>query len=233
MLLAHGADIAAVENNYERMSPLHEAALGGYKEIVDLLLAKGANINQADGRKNTPLDRALSKERTEVADLLRSKGGVSNPDASAGTGGRVAGPNKKARMKNLKAAVTNNTLMAAVITNNVQEVRKALEENPSLADTKIVGRSLLHLACSAGRTEVAAELIARGANVRSVSDLDGMTPLHEAAKKGSKELVEMLLAKGADANAKNKKGKTALDLATENKREEAAGVLRAHMGIQK
>ena len=44
-------------------------------------------------------------------------------------------------------------------------------------------------------------------------DINGYTPLHQAAKKGSLSNVKVLAAATPDVNAKNKWGKTPLDIA--------------------
>ena len=46
------------------------AAFGGYKEIVELLIAKGADVNPKNDRGQTPLDWADK----EIAALLRKHG---------------------------------------------------------------------------------------------------------------------------------------------------------------
>ena len=52
-------------------TPLHDAASMGHKEIVELLLAKGANVNAKNNYGNTPLDLASG----ETANFLRKHGG--------------------------------------------------------------------------------------------------------------------------------------------------------------
>lgn len=226
-LLAHGADIGAMEKTLDGMMPIHEASAGGHKEVVDLLLKKGANVNQMDRSGKTPLDWALSKGRQDMAALLREKGGTSNVTSTRPVGIAAlfrASTDEIARLN----ALTQDVLAAAVMTNNVEEIKKVLDGNPLLVNIKIEGRSPLHLACSLGKIEVAAELIARGANIELVSDTEGTTPLQEAASKGYKDLAEMLLKKGADARAKDKNGKTALDLATETEHGDVAQILRPY-----
>jgi cytohesin len=44
------------------------------KEIAELLIAKGADVNARDWEGNTPLDRAIQGKQTEIADLLRKHG---------------------------------------------------------------------------------------------------------------------------------------------------------------
>ena len=54
---------------------MHYAALEGRKEIVELLIAKGGDVNVKTEDGLTPLDRAIKYQRTETADLLRKHGG--------------------------------------------------------------------------------------------------------------------------------------------------------------
>ena len=56
---------------YEGHTPLHMAVDWGYKEIVELLLVNGVDVNAKDEFGDTPLDWADG----EIADLLRKHGG--------------------------------------------------------------------------------------------------------------------------------------------------------------
>ena len=73
-----GADVNAQDNDI-RWTPLHVAAAFGHKEIAELLIAKGADVNakreSGDFEGETPLDNAIKYKRTETADLLRKHGG--------------------------------------------------------------------------------------------------------------------------------------------------------------
>ena len=61
------------------MTPLHLAAVNGHKEIVELLIAKGADVNEkiasGSNKNKTPLDFAVIKKQNETANLLRKHGG--------------------------------------------------------------------------------------------------------------------------------------------------------------
>ena len=54
---------------------MHYAARNGRKEIVELLIAKGADVNARRMNGRTPLDAAIIRNHTETADLLRKHGG--------------------------------------------------------------------------------------------------------------------------------------------------------------
>jgi len=62
---------------------LHRAAWYGRKEIVVLLIAKGADVNAKDNDGETPLDSANKNGRTEIADLLRKHGGKTGEELKA------------------------------------------------------------------------------------------------------------------------------------------------------
>ena len=62
--------------NKNRWTALHEAAFGGRKETVELLISNGADVNAKGESGRTPLDLATqSKRNLETADLLRKHGG--------------------------------------------------------------------------------------------------------------------------------------------------------------
>ena len=53
----------------------------GHKEIVELLLAKGADVNAKGWDGRTPVDYAIRKE--ELANLLRKHGGKTGEELKA------------------------------------------------------------------------------------------------------------------------------------------------------
>jgi len=57
--------------NKNRWTALHEAAFGGRKEIVELLISNGAHVNAKTKNDQTPLDFAIRFKRTKTAELLR------------------------------------------------------------------------------------------------------------------------------------------------------------------
>ena len=63
--------------NVKKAIPIHNDAKEGINEIVELLIAKGADVN-VKSRGRTPLDWA--KDITEIADLLRKHGGLLSRD---------------------------------------------------------------------------------------------------------------------------------------------------------
>jgi ankyrin repeat protein len=80
MLLAKGANVNAVDKC--RGTALVYAIRNGYKEVVEMLLAKGANIDVANG--GTALQCAVRNGHKGIVEMLLGKG--VNVDAADGGG---------------------------------------------------------------------------------------------------------------------------------------------------
>ena len=82
--LKAGTDVSAKNKSGDREStPLHYAAVRGHKETAELLIAEGADMNANSDNGGTPLDWAIEKNCTEVADLLRKHGGKTGDEMKA------------------------------------------------------------------------------------------------------------------------------------------------------
>jgi hypothetical protein len=111
---------------------------------------------------------------------------------------------------------------------NIKAVEQHLASGTDVnAEDDLYGDTPLLWAAGFGHKEVAALLIAKGADVNAKDDT-GMTPLNYAAIGGHTEVTELLIAKGADVNAKAADGVTPLDWAEEHP--ETADLFRKHSG---
>ncbi|KAF0191297.1 MAG: yahDC [Gammaproteobacteria bacterium] len=72
-LIEHGAAIDEREKRYGRTA-LHTAAKGGHVEVVEVLLARGADVNGGDGLGFTALHLAVWQGRAEVVEVLLAHG---------------------------------------------------------------------------------------------------------------------------------------------------------------
>ena len=80
--LAAGTDVNV--KGMGNMTPLHEATVGGHKEIAELLIGAGADLNAKEGvGGNTPLNIAIAIKHPETADLLRKHGGKTGAELKA------------------------------------------------------------------------------------------------------------------------------------------------------
>ena len=71
--LANGTDVNA-QNGPVGRTPLHEAALRGHKEVVELVIDKDADVNAKNWEGGTPLHYAALTGRKEIAELLIDNG---------------------------------------------------------------------------------------------------------------------------------------------------------------
>ena len=74
----------------------------------------------------------------------------------------------------------------------------------------------------ASRSARAADIAPTIAELRAA----GATPLHIAASWSRRDVLQLFLASGADPGARDKNGKTALDLAVDNQQGEIVEILR-------
>jgi ankyrin repeat protein len=73
LLLVHGAH-PNVRDTVDGNTPLIIAVGKGYKDVAEVLLANGADVNAAD-KMGTPLAWAIHTGHTDIANFLRQHGG--------------------------------------------------------------------------------------------------------------------------------------------------------------
>ncbi|MFC1652083.1 ankyrin repeat domain-containing protein [Planctomycetota bacterium] len=140
-LIAKGVSVNSLASDSGMMTPLHEAAISGRKEVVEILLGNGAKIDALDNMAYTVLHRAVEHGHATVAKLLIDKGA------------------------NLNAKTLNNwtPLHRAAIGghNDTVELLIAHGADVSVKDSR--GRTALDLAKQRGHTEIVELLKKHGA----------------------------------------------------------------------
>ena len=168
--LAAGTDVNANDGGW---TPLWYAADEGHKEIVELLIAKGADVNVKNKGDVTPLYGAARSGRKEVAELLIAKGADVNARDDVG---RIP----------LHIATGGDH-------KEIVELLIAKGADVNAKNDKFVG-TFLHWAAVGGQNETVKLLIANGADVNA-KDEDGDTPLDWAIDRPGRTKTADLLRK--------------------------------------
>ena len=239
-------------------TPLLHAAEGGHKEIIELLIAKGADVNAKNLRGETSLYDVVGRGHKEIAELLIAAGADVNAKDNDGSTPLHNAAKHDEVVELLIAAGADvnakNTLgwtpLDRAITSNLTETADLLRKHGGKTGADIS----IHKAAEEGNIEAVKRHLAAGVDVNAkdkyewtevieYEKLFGVAPLQHAAYWGRKEIAELLIAKGADINAKNDNGDTALDSARKESRQhtplveaakqEIADLLRKHGGKTK
>jgi ankyrin repeat protein len=193
-LLAHDPELLELPGSRER-SALIAAAGGGHMELVQLLLARGADPRrrQSDGAR--ALDRAAAAgDRAVVEHLLAHDHWLLD---LPGKGERTA--------LGAAAAGGHAALVGLLLTRGADPCRRSPD-----------GGHALEAACSQGRGPVAEALLAHDPRLVDLPGWHERTALCAAADAGHAELVRFLLARGADPRRRDVDGCSALYFAARN-----------------
>ena len=187
LLFAHGLNPNSMVSSAYRITLLHTAATAGSKDMVELLVTKGADVNAEDSEGGTPLWYAKGKNHTDVVELLNKYGARSEMPVQA--------------------------LLDAVRDGRIEQVKTLIEKGANMNARDYQGRTPLHLAAAKGDTDIAELLVKGGADVNAKSDTLGTTALIVAIQNGHRDTAKLLVANGADVNAKGVENQTALHCA--------------------
>jgi hypothetical protein len=171
---------AISDSAMQKLGPpaLAYAAHGGDKEIVDVLLAKGVDVNSRNEFGSTVLYTASLRGHEKVVGLLLAKGADVNAER----------------------ADSSTALHAASSRGNSETVKVLLARG---ADVSVRGGyfdTALQAASSSGNEETVKVLLAEGANVNLKGGYYG-TALHAASYFGHEKIVRLLLDAGADVTS--------------------------------
>jgi ankyrin repeat protein len=222
--LAKGIDINT--GSTRNGTALHYAAREGHKEVVELLLANGADVNAGS---RTAAELAMNSGHTEIVELLMSKGADVSPLHLA------IHLKDEARTRSLIEAGADihkgtkygtTPLHIAVGAGLKSIVALLIEKGADIHKRNKYGTTPLHMAVDAGLKSIVELLIEKGADVNAKDNWD-WTPLHSAVY-GHKEIVEMLITRGANVNARDGDSRTPLSYAKQKGYNEIAEILRKH-----
>lgn len=195
---------------FYKTSLLAEAVKHDRQEIAQLLISKGARVNDADDTGKTPLMRAVESGNLPMARLLAENG--ANVDE------QCIFP---------RLGVDTYLSMIAAERGDQAMVNLLLEQGARVDQKNKQGWTLLMWAANKGQEAVARLLLAKGAFVDGRSNV-GMTPLMQAAAKGHIAIVRLLIENHANINEQNVNGGSPLMWAVDEGHIEIVRLLLEH-----
>ena len=224
LLLENGADIDATNHNGE--SALFLAAAGGHAKLANFLIDAGASLWSYTNTGKSPLDAATSAGSSAIVSaILNAK---LHYAAAKGQTGVIA---RLAAMSEVSLNATNRdgwtALGIAAAHGHVEVVRDLLELGASVStgsdplrlvnslvtveapEIELIGRDIKALLMAARKTHASAKSPVKGAGVATQGD-----HLVERAAANDFGVVAQMLADGVQADMPNKRGLTALHVAS-------------------
>jgi ankyrin repeat protein len=178
------------------------AAQQGRKEIVELLLERGALADLPDSSGWTPFMWASLYGYKDAAEMLWEK-----------TASRAAKDRRKATEDGLKLKKTSLTdiknFVDASTKGDINTVAAYLDRGLAIINQVNGGHSALTMAAFKGHKNIVELLLEKGA-LLEMRNSGGITPLMCAAGEGHTDIVELLWKKGASPNVRNNKNHTPL-----------------------
>ena len=226
-LIKAGADVNSVQNG-TKLTPIIIASAMLHGDVVDLLLANGANPNAIDSRGYTALH--LVVRDTDYGMDLRTKDTVTRIVKALLA--QKADPN--IRLVQEHPAATGNevslggatALILAAEVNNFDVVKALLDAGADPKATTDAGHSALHMAAGGGTDvqrmrspeeralaiKTVQLLVDKGVGVDDTGQF-GWTAFETATYQGMTDVMEYLAGKGADVNHMDVFGQTPLSVA--------------------
>ncbi|XP_067097552.1 ankyrin repeat and SOCS box protein 2-like [Osmerus mordax] len=206
--------------------PLHEAAVHGTKECLDILLkANPEVIDRCTLKQQTPLFLAVVVDNVICVQSLLERGAnpdIADKDKETPLYKACEGDNCEivALLLDFGARVNKQCIQGwtalheAVSRNNVEICETLVKAGAKLSPVNIYGISPLFVAAQSGHVQALTFLMNNGADINSCAH-DGATALYEACKNGHGDIVELLLSQRADANKPTKAGLMPIHIAAQ------------------
>uniref|UniRef100_A0A6P7H3I6 Ankyrin-3-like n=1 Tax=Diabrotica virgifera virgifera TaxID=50390 RepID=A0A6P7H3I6_DIAVI len=174
---------------------LHYACQENLKDIIEILIRRGSNLDAKTYNGETPLHICVRKGYLEAAKRLIESGARSH----------------------LEGGVSGNSPVHLAAQYNQQEILEYLFKMGISANFQTVdGYSLLHVAARFNQPQIVTFLLQNGANIEGKIISRGTTALHLASSSNCCDVIKVLLNKGADVMATDKKGRRPLDFVYEH-----------------
>jgi ankyrin repeat protein len=174
-------DPQSIHSRYGGIYPLHQAVRHAQKEIAEILIAKGADVNKfgKDITEFAPFEftavtEAIRRNNIDLIKMFVAKGADVNKLTSLG----------------------ESYLHFTAFLNRPELAEYFIDLGLDVNIKKNGNMTPLHIAAVAGNKEVAELLIKKGADL-DLRSTDGGTPLHFAIAAGHQDMEELLRCRGA------------------------------------
>jgi len=191
------------DRNLSGWTPLNIAVCFQGRDMVEYLIAQGANINKNDKTYDlTPLQFSTMLGLRDLAKLLLDRGAL------------IDGRDRKGQTALHVACRSYRKDIAELLISQGADLEARMDEGLTpLLEVFAVGSTDSSQNPPRSMTaDMASWLLSKGAKIDAKAD-GGYTALHVAAYSGNTAAVEFLLSKGADINARSNDGQTPLALA--------------------
>jgi len=228
-LIEKGAEVNVRDG--EGASPLDYAAWQGSLDVVAMLLAHGARLNESATQTGaTPINEAAYRGHTAVIQyLLQFHPNLEIPDKK-GYGPlenaiRMGKEDSALLLLEPEAKFSDDAVEIAIKRDESRLIRELLRRKKDGGATLESGFTPLDLAASSGSVNATRVLLESGADANAAGR-NGSTPLEDASLKGFESIVTLLLDHGAQVNQVNSdSGTTALYAAAAFGRDEIVKLL--------
>jgi ankyrin repeat protein len=195
----------------EAKEGLLEAAGRGDLAIVNRLIAAGANLEQRDGQRQTPLLLAVAGNHVAVAKALLAAGASPNAQAAnqdtpwllAGASGRTEIIAAMLPLKpdlSLRNRYGGDALIPACERAHVETAKLLLTSGIDVNHVNNLGWTCLLeiviLGDGGPRHQQVAQLVLDAGANPNLADKDGVSPLQHARKRGQNEVARLIAAAG-------------------------------------
>ncbi|KAK2714307.1 hypothetical protein QYM36_008761 [Artemia franciscana] len=197
-------DAAVLGGHKEAVHLLIKNKAKNHKEIVEVLIANGANVNANCGIPSVVIELKTKEKVNPINPIEVNPSKILHPEDNP------LAPLHFAAVKGYTDII--NLLIVSGATVNA---------------ITTLGFTPLYLAAQYGHEEATKGLIEKNANIDDF-DTEERTPLHIAALAGHTNVVRVLLSNGANPTIKNNEGVTPLELAVDHSRFKVVKVLLHH-----